>query len=157
MAETASSILATDVTQEVLTVAKAKTYLRPNVTFGLADCYSLHGIPSAFTAGFGGFIWSHIPVEKLPLFLDTVHSKLKQGGKIVFLDNRYVPGSSTPICQTDSRGNTYQQRWLEDGSPHLVLKNFPAEAQIMSLLDGKAVAIEFIQLQYYWYLLYKKA
>jgi DNA-dependent RNA polymerase auxiliary subunit epsilon len=37
-----------------------------------------------------------------------------------------------------------------------VLKNFPTQAQIRSLLQDKAVNIEFKQLEYFWHLLYNK-
>ncbi len=156
IAETASSILATDINQQVIDVAKAKIYPKNNVSFAIADSYSLANIQPIFTAGFGGFIWSHIPLEKLAQFLETLHSKIKTGGKIVFIDNTYVEGNSTPICQTDSSGNTYQRRLLKDGTGYLVLKNFPTQAQIRLLFSEKAVNIEFKQLQYFWYLMYNK-
>jgi hypothetical protein len=49
------------------------------------------------------------------------------------LDNRYVEGSSTPVTERDAEGNGYQSRKLADGSTHLVLKNFPTEAELRSL------------------------
>jgi demethylmenaquinone methyltransferase/2-methoxy-6-polyprenyl-1,4-benzoquinol methylase len=156
IAETAFSVLATDINGQVIDVAKAKRYLKNNVSFAIADSYTLANIQPTFTAGFGAFIWSHIPLEKLALFLETLHSKIKTGGKIVFIDNNYVEGNSTPISQIDSRGNTYQRRLLKDGTGYLVLKNFPTQAQIRTLLKEKAVNIEFKQLEYFWHLTYYK-
>ncbi len=115
-------------------MAKAKRCPKDIVDFTLADIYSLADTPPIFTAGFGGFIWSHVSLERLPQLLATIHSKIKMGGKIVFIDNTYVEGNSTPIDQTDSNGNTYQSRMLKDETSHLVLKNFPTEAQIRLLL-----------------------
>jgi len=40
------------------------------------------------------------------------------------MDNAFVEGSNTPISETDKYGNTFQERSLEDGSKHKVLKNF---------------------------------
>jgi len=156
VAETAFSILATDINGQVIDLAKAKRYFKNNVSFDIADSYTLSNIQPTFTAGFGGFIWSHIPVERLGPFLETLHSKIKAGGKIVFIDNNYVEGNSTPISKTDSRGNTYQHRLLKDGTGYLVLKNFPTQAQIRTLLKNKTVNIEFKQLEYFWYLIYNK-
>jgi demethylmenaquinone methyltransferase/2-methoxy-6-polyprenyl-1,4-benzoquinol methylase len=85
-----------------------------------------------------------------------LHSKIKTGGTIGFIDNNYIEGNSTPISQTDGSGNTYQRRLLKDGTEYLVLKNFPTQAQIRSLLQDKAVNIEFKQLEYFWHLLYNK-
>ena len=36
--------------------------------------------------------------------------------RFVFVDNRYVPGSSTPISREDGQGNEYQERTLRDGT-----------------------------------------
>ncbi len=156
IAETALSVLATDINQPVIEVAKSKKYPNNNVSFALADGYTLAGIEPAFTAGFGGFIWSHIPLERLSPFLDTLHAKVKAGGKIVFIDNNYVAGNSTPISRTDGSGNTYQRRMLKDGTAYLVLKNFPTQAQIRLLLQEKAVNIQFKRLEYFWCLTYHK-
>jgi hypothetical protein len=53
---------------------------------------------------------------------------------VVFLDNRFVPGSSTPIAESDAEGNTYQVRTLADGSTHRVLKNFPDRDALMAIV-----------------------
>jgi demethylmenaquinone methyltransferase/2-methoxy-6-polyprenyl-1,4-benzoquinol methylase len=68
IAETATSILATDINQSVIDIAKAKNYPKNTVNFALADVYSLSDIQPLFTAGFGGFIWSHVPWEVFLLF-----------------------------------------------------------------------------------------
>jgi demethylmenaquinone methyltransferase/2-methoxy-6-polyprenyl-1,4-benzoquinol methylase len=154
LAETAFSVLATDINEQAIEVAKSKRYANNNVSFALADVYTLAHIEPTFTAGFGGFIWSHIPLEKLSPFLETLHTKVKAGGKIVFIDNNYVAGNSTPISQTDGIGNTYQRRVLKDGTEYLVLKNFPTQAQIRLLLQEKAVNVEFKRMEYFWYLSY---
>ena len=74
---------------------------------------------------------------------------------MVLLDNRFVEGSSTPLSETDADGNTYQQRRLDDGSGHRVLKNFPTEAGLRALLDGLGEQVEWTQLDYYWVLQYR--
>ena len=52
---------------------------------------------------------------------------------MVFFDNCYVEGSSTPLSRTDAAGNTYQSRRLDDGSTHEVLKNFPAKKALVEM------------------------
>lgn len=156
MAETATSVLATDINSEVIEIAKAKSYPKQNVSFSNADVFSLSRVSSDFTAGFGGFIWSHIPLEKISPFLDTLHSKIKRQGKIIFIDNNYVEGNSTLIYTKDKEGNTYQLRKLEDGTSHLVLKNFPTEAEIRQVLEGAAINLVFKRLKYFWYLMYNR-
>ncbi len=70
------------------------------------------------------------------------------------LDNRYVEGSSTPICERDAEGNTYQLRRLSDGSAHRVLKNFPARAELLASIKEVAVAASYLEWHHYWALQY---
>jgi hypothetical protein len=75
---------------------------------------------------------------------------LVPGAPVILLDNRYVPGSSSPITETDADGNTYQTRRLKDGSMHRVLKNFPSEAELRSSLGVFGRSSAFTAWQYYW-------
>ncbi|RPI69054.1 MAG: hypothetical protein EHM38_07950 [Geobacteraceae bacterium] len=75
---------------------------------------------------------------------------LKPGSKVVLLDNHYVEGSSSPIAEQDSEGNTYQTRVLTDGSTHRVLKNFPSEAELKASIVGLGESGTFTRWSYYW-------
>jgi len=72
----------------------------------------------------------------------------------MFIDNRYVEGSNTPIYRTDG-GDTYQLRRLEDGSTHEVLKNFPSEEELLFAAADVGVEAEVTILDYFWILTYK--
>ena len=150
----ARSILATDINDEVLEIARHKTYPKHNVKFRIADAYTLRNVTGPFSAGFAGFWWSHIPKQRLSRFLDCFHSKLCPGALVVFLDNNYVEGSSTPVARRDSDGNTYQKRKLEDGAEFEVLKNFPTESELCASVNAPADGVEVIQFKYYWCLRY---
>jgi demethylmenaquinone methyltransferase/2-methoxy-6-polyprenyl-1,4-benzoquinol methylase len=150
----ARSILATDINEEVLEIARHKTYPKHNVDFKIADAYTLTNVTGRFSAGFAGFWWSHIPKRRLFDFLDCFHSKLCPGALVVFLDNNYVDGSSTPIARRDSDGNTFQKRILEDGSEFEVLKNFPTETELRASLQARGNDVEVTQFKHYWYLRY---
>ena len=124
IAKTATSILATDINAAVLEIAKSKVYAPATVTFELADIFQLPTyLP--FESLFGGFIWSHIPLQQMNDFLDRVDSLVVPGGTVVFMDNNCVAGSSLPITHRDQYGNTYQTRQLQNGKTYEVLKNFP--------------------------------
>lgn len=69
---------------------------------------------------------------------------------VAFLDNLYVEGNSTPIARRDADGNTWQNRRLEDGSEHLVLKNYPAEPELIARVDGFGANCRYVGLDYYW-------
>jgi demethylmenaquinone methyltransferase/2-methoxy-6-polyprenyl-1,4-benzoquinol methylase len=150
----ARSILATDINEEVLEVARHKAYPRCNVTFQLADAYTLATVTGRCSAGFAGFWWSHIPKQGLSHFLDCFHAKLDRGACVVFLDNNYVEGSSTPITRRDKDGNTWQKRTLEDGSEFEVLKNFPTDNELRASASAAADDAEVVQFKYYWCLRY---
>ena len=154
IARSAKNILATDINESVLDIARCKDYPRQNVIFETADLYRLKPEHQA-EALFGGFIWSHIKKSGLPAFIDTTNGLVQPGGTVVFIDNRYVPGSSTAIAEQDAEGNTYQHRSLQNGDVYTVLKNFPAKAEIEALLNGKACNIRYIALTYFWIAAYE--
>jgi demethylmenaquinone methyltransferase/2-methoxy-6-polyprenyl-1,4-benzoquinol methylase len=154
VADAASSILALDVNDEVLDIARAKPIDRRKVSFQRADVYALPVFPEAFTGCLGVFWWSHVPKQRLPGFLRGLHRALAPGARVVFMDNAYVEGSSTPISRADADGNTYQKRKLDDGSVHEVLKNFPTGGDLSAAVADLACDVEVKFLEYYWMLSY---
>ena len=141
----------------MLELARQKTYPPDRVRFELADAYALAHVPGEFTAGFAAFWWSHVPRERQPAFLANLHARLGAGATAVFIDNRYVPGSSTPIARRDGAGNTYQQRRLADGTTHEVLKNFPTPAELAATLAPVAQDVSIREFTYYWGVYYRVA
>jgi ubiquinone/menaquinone biosynthesis C-methylase UbiE len=157
-ARDAAAWLATDINPETMAIARSKP-LPDNVRFVQADAYTLAGVPphERFDAAFAGFWWSHVPLSRLAAWLHTLHARLEPGARVVFLDNRYVATSSTPVARTDAEGNTYQQRTLDDGSMHEVLKNFPAREEAIARLGPRALRSSWIEHTHYWILSYELA
>ena len=154
-ARDAAAWLATDLNPETLAVARSKA-LPACVQLATVDAYTL-AAPEArgpFTAAFAGCWWSHVPLQRLPGWLALLHARLAPGARVVFLDNSHVQLSSTPISRTDRAGNTYQQRTLDDGSHHEVLKNFPTQAQAQALLGPRAHDVRWRAWTHYWWLSY---
>lgn len=154
LAETAHYILATDINEAVLEIARAKEYPKENVNYKQADIFELKQL-AKYESLFGGFIWSHIKLQELPGFLNIVNSCVNPGGTVVLVDNNYAEGSSLPVTHRDEVGNTYQTRTLRDGSTHQVLKNFPSEDQFRKLLQDIATDLQLTSLKHYWVLTYK--
>lgn len=152
---TAKNILATDINDTVIQIAKSKSYSLAKVKFQVADLFNLTNV-NQHESLFGGFIWSHIKLQDLNTFVGIINSLVENKGTVVFIDNNYVSGSSLLITEKDKFGNTYQTRALENGTMHKVLKNFPTEAFIRELLANKASDVQLINLKYYWILKYKK-
>jgi SAM-dependent methyltransferase len=150
LAPVAAAIVATDASPDVLAIARAKTFPPGRVRVERADAYALASVRGAFSAAFAGFWWSHVSRERLAAFLAAVHQRVGAGGRVVWLDNRYVEGSSTPIARRDGQGNTYQRRQLTDGRVHEVLKNYPTPQELEAALRPSARDLRVIELQYYW-------
>jgi SAM-dependent methyltransferase len=154
-ARDAAAWLATDLNPETMAVAQRKP-MPACVRFETVDAYNFEQIAgSAFDAAFAGCWWSHVPLARLPGWLETLHARLRPGARVIFLDNRYVQGSSTPLTRTDADGNTYQDRTLDDGSVHEVLKNFPTPAQAFAMLGPRARNPQWTGYEHYWVLSYR--
>jgi demethylmenaquinone methyltransferase/2-methoxy-6-polyprenyl-1,4-benzoquinol methylase len=154
IAAQAESVLAVDAVEDVLAIARSKNYPGSNVRFEQADAYALPAWPEKFSACFAGFWWSHVPISRLDTFLGSLHRRLEPGARVVFLDNRYVEGSSTPISRRDADGS-YQLRRLADGSNHEVLKNFPTAEEMQTRLAPHGTEIRFLPYEYYWVATYR--
>lgn len=150
-ARDAADWLATDTSAETLAIARARPAMPKPVRFALADAYALDALGElGFDAAFAGFWWSHVPVERLRAWIDHLCGRLAPGARVVFVDNRFVPGSSTPVARTDLAGNTWQRRSLDDGSVHEVLKNFPSRDEVRSILVPHAASFDWIEHGFYW-------
>jgi len=154
ISRTAKSILATDINEAMLAIARERNYPKSNVTFDLADFNSLNP-GHRFESLFGGFIWSHISLEELDVFIQRMNSYVQHDGTVVFIDNNFVEGSSTPISHEDKSADTHQLRTLPDGEIFSIIKNFPGEDFIHRKLESKVKSVNFIKLKYYWILNYK--
>lgn len=152
----AKRVVAVDVSPETLDIAGEKDWPKGRVTFQIADAYALPEDLGTFDAAFAGFWWSHVPLRDRAAFLGSLDRRLLAGAKVLFLDNLFVEGSSTPIAYRDVDGNTYQRRQLNDGSGHVVIKNFPSEPELRAEVAGFGRNVQYTALQYYWVLSYEK-
>jgi demethylmenaquinone methyltransferase/2-methoxy-6-polyprenyl-1,4-benzoquinol methylase len=153
-ARQARSWLATDLNPETMALARTKP-LPKCVRFAEVDAYTLYGLGTQrFSGAFAGCWWSHVPLARLATWLELLHARLDSGAHVVFLDNAFVQGSSTPLSRRDAEGNTYQQRTLDDGSTHEVLKNFPTRNEAIARLGPRARDAEWIAYPHYWVLSY---
>ncbi len=160
-ARDATHWLATDLNAETLAVARAKP-LPACVRFAEVDAYSFaqidgQALSGPFDAAFAGCWWSHVPLQRLEAWLDSLHQRLEPGARVVMLDNSFVQTSSTPISRHDDQGNSYQLRTLDDGSQHEVLKNFPTPDEAIARLGPRARDAQWIAHTHYWMLAYTLA
>ena len=150
LSRSASAITATDINAETLAVAREREFGPAPVALQVADAYALDEIPGDFDTAFIGFFWSHVLRADLPRFLAGLRARLGAGARVIVLDNRYVPGSSTPISRTSPDGDTFQLRTLNDGRSYEIVKNFPAHGQFTADVAAVAGEVEWTQLSYFW-------
>jgi demethylmenaquinone methyltransferase/2-methoxy-6-polyprenyl-1,4-benzoquinol methylase len=142
IAEVAKSVLAVDINPALLSQAEERCAHLSNVTFQVADAYTLAGIPTGFNAAFGIWWWSHVPRERIAAFLAALHGKLEPGAFVLFVDQLPYDG---PARRKDAGGNTLEQRSLPDGRLFEIVKNFPTEEDIRSSLARIAENVEYIK------------
>ncbi|HEY5168409.1 MAG TPA: methyltransferase domain-containing protein [Thermoleophilia bacterium] len=149
VASVAAKVVALDAAPETLALARSRP-ANAAVRFLVADAYRLPGGLGRFDAALAAFWFSHVPLARRREFLRSLASVLTPGARAVLVDNRYVEGSSTPLCDRDADGNSYQLRRLADGSSHRVLKNFPTEAELRSAVADVGERFRFTAFDYYW-------
>jgi SAM-dependent methyltransferase len=156
IAPVAAHVVAVDAAPETLAIARERVAgLRVELVVG--DAYEPPRAAAPYDAAFAGFWLSHVPRARLDAFLRALHAVLQPGSTIVFLDNRWVEGSSSPIVDRDAAGDTWQVRRLDDGTTHRVLKNFPEEAELRALVERDAARADHVAWRHYWALAYTLA
>ena len=154
-ARDAKSWLATDLNPETMAIARSKP-LPACVQFETVDAYSFEQVAGrTFDGAFAGCWWSHVPLARLSPWLQLLHERLAPGARVVLLDNSYVQTSNLPITRRDAEGNTYQDRSLDDGSVHEVLKNFPARDEAIAAIGPRACGPQWTAYGHYWLLSYQ--
>ena len=154
IASTAAALDAFDINEETLAIARTKAVDPERARFAIADAYAPPSRNEPYDGAFTGFWWSHVHKRDLSRFLEGLHRVLAPGAKVVFLDNLYVEGSSTPIARTDEHGDSWQARKLSDGSQHDVLKNFPSRDELEAAVAPYSSDVRLKLYDYFWWLEY---
>jgi len=136
LAKNAHLVLATDSSPAVLEIARNKLAGFKNISFRLADAYTLNGVEGKFDCLFASDWWSHIPKSKINSFLDTITGKLIPESYILCLDMSYNEFFRNEPSHIDNDGNRISMRKLPDGAEYQVIKNFPTEDELRnSVID----------------------
>ena len=147
VASAARHVLATDLNESVLTLARAKAIDPERVAFARADAFDLSSIDAEFTAAFAVDWLAHVPRSRMRAFLEGLHRKLAPGAHVAFCDQTPRPTSLTGTF--DAEGNHLQQRTLPDGSSYRVIKHFFSEQEVQVMLAPYAadLSIDYFQPQ----------
>ncbi len=154
IAKSAKKVLACDINEAVLEIAREKAIPGDRVEFFKADAVTLEGVPGGCDAAFAGFWWSHVKRSGIERFVAGLATRLEPGARVGILDNTYVEGSSTAISRHDAEGNTYQKRTVRSGEEYEVLKNFPTPEELRAAVAPIAREAHLESLNYYWLLVF---
>jgi SAM-dependent methyltransferase len=151
IAETADSVLATDINPEMIALAQHRG-LPDNVSLRVADGQDLPADIGDFTAVFIGFWWSHMRRDEQDRFLAQLRARVGKDVLLVILDDDYVEGSSVTVARTDLEGNTYQILTAPDGQRYELPKGYPSDSALRKRLAPAVREIRIARTEFYWLL-----
>lgn len=156
IASAARSVLATDTSPEMISIAGKKLASISNVRCQVADAYFLDSVSGRFTAAFAHWWWSHIPKSRIQSVLAALHSKVIPDALVLFVDQLPYESQSR---RSDPEGNLLEERTLPDGQTFEIVKNFPTEQELRGYLAGMANSIVYTEYpeQKYWTIAYNTA
>jgi ubiquinone/menaquinone biosynthesis C-methylase UbiE len=139
------SVVATDLHDTYLAVARKKKYKHKNVIFEVADAYKLHGIDKKFSVAFAADWWSHIPKSRIRNFIKMLHSKLLPNSKVIFIDMLPSPALNKMFSYIDEEDNVIQKRELPNGKTYRVVKNSPTKEELFKYLENYATEVAYYE------------
>lgn len=131
LSQKAKSVYATDITKEALSLINSRELVLNNVSTEVLDVYSITR-KNHYEGLFAGLWYSHVLLSDLPKFYKSIHKCLAPGATVLFIDNSLAQCDRLPITFTDESGNTFQDRILDSGKTHRILKNFPKKEHLIS-------------------------
>ncbi|MFL6672416.1 MAG: class I SAM-dependent methyltransferase [Massilia sp.] len=152
LAETADSVLATDINPAMIAAAEARRLAADKVRFRIADGLDLPADIGEFTAVFAGFFWSHLRRDEQDQLLAQLRKRLGKDVLLVLVDDVYVEGSSESIARTDAEGTTWQILNTADGERFEIPKSYPSDSALRKRLASSVREIKIARLEYYWLL-----
>lgn len=157
-AERALAVHATDVNDDTLALARAKTYSAP-VTFERRDAYLPATEPPRFDGGLAALWLSHVDLARLDGFLRAFHSHLRPGATVFMFDERVGDERErrSPTSRTDAAGNRYEMRRLESGAQFEIVKNTFDGASLDRAIGPYAAGLVYRELRNFWTLEYAVA
>lgn len=154
LSETAKTIVGIDNSNEVLEIARYKNYKCPT-DFQKCDAYNLPFPAYSFDGGMANFWFSHIPKERIRLFLNGFHRVLSNKAIVFMADNVFNEGIGGKLVRDKGEDNTYKIRVLESGEQYKVLKNYYSEEEIVNIFGKSMNPLNIYFGNCFWYICYE--
>jgi SAM-dependent methyltransferase len=145
----AKAITATDINAETLAIASARN-LGERVVLLQGDAWRLPPALGKFDCGMAHLWWSHVRKQDRTRFLSRFASYLEDCATLLMIDQNHVPGFGAPITRWDDDGNSYQNRWLENGERFEVIKNHPDPAELEQSLAEACDDVRILHMTHFW-------
>jgi ubiquinone/menaquinone biosynthesis C-methylase UbiE len=139
VSKVAESITGIDINEEVLEIARTKNYGCPTM-FRKMDAYYM-AFQQPFTGAMATFWLSHVPREKIHSWLNVMHSVLESGARVFISDNTFIEGVGGKLVEKRGDPNTYKLRTLNDGSQHLIIKNYFTTNEIVEIFKAHSIGV----------------
>jgi 2-polyprenyl-3-methyl-5-hydroxy-6-metoxy-1,4-benzoquinol methylase len=133
ISQTAESILGIDINETVLEIAHSKEYRCPT-EYRIMDAFNII-LDEKYSGVLATFMLSHVLREDIPDWLTHVHTFLEPKAMVFFGDNTYIEGVGGKLQAKNGDLNTYKLRSLNDGSQHLIVKNYFTKEELIELFQ----------------------
>lgn len=134
ISETAESILGIDINEAVLEIARSKEYDCP-AEFKVMDAYNME-FEEKFTGALASFMLSHVLKQDADAWIKHIHDQLEPGAAVFIADNTFVEGIGGKLHTKPDDPNTYKLRTLNDGSQHMIVKNYFTVEELVELIGS---------------------
>ncbi len=134
ISETAESILGIDINEAVLEIARSKKYKCP-AEFRVMDAYNME-LDEKYTGTIASFMLSHVLKEDMDEWIGHIHDQLEPDASVFIADNTFVEGIGGKLHTKPDDQNTYKLRTLNDGSQHMIVKNYFTTAELVKLFGA---------------------
>ena len=134
ISETAESVLGIDINEAVLEIARSKEYGCPS-GFKVMDAYNME-LEEKYTGTIASFMLSHVLKQDMDGWISHVHDQLESGASVFIADNTFVDGIGGKLNTKPGDTNTYKLRTLNDGSQHMIVKNYFTVDELVELFGA---------------------
>jgi ubiquinone/menaquinone biosynthesis C-methylase UbiE len=156
ISETAASIVACDISDEMITQAQQKHYHCP-VQFIRSNLNQLPFIPNSFDIVILGFWFSHHPRQDYKTLFNSISNPLKAGCPIWMIENNPpAEGSVNNSHHIDNQGNNYKKRLLDNSEEFIILKNYFKKDELTAIFSPFFKIERLVYKTYYWSVLLHK-
>ena len=155
VAAVAARVSASDINEETLEIARARTATLPHVELRHADAYAVPAGPATFDGALAALWLSHVDRARMDEFLAAFHARLEPGAVVVMFDERDHPTRTARPGHLDCAGNRYEWRRLQNGETYEIIKNLFDDRELGALLAPYARDLVVEDLGRFWAVTYR--